>query len=448
MISFIKFNFEVTYRYLKKNLILLTIGVILGSLLSFNQQLIINFVGKLAQNTRYSKKIGIYGFYTLSNLPREISDQVTYNLTDPDGKYRYLPSKIIQSISMSKDNKEVIITLDGSFKWHDGTFLTSRDIKPQIYGAIITPISDDQLKITLQEAFSPINSLLSQPLFKNGSIGLGKFKIANITYRKNFLKSLTLVDTEKNDPPIEVIFYNNHESDLVNAFKLGEINQIFSISDIDNLRQWPNVQITPKLSFDSKYVAIFFNTQKLTDKKTRQAISYATPKTENQKDRCYSPISPLSWAYNPDVKQYDFNPTKAKEMYKTATPFETLTLTVSDPKLLSLAEQIKTQWQQILNINLNIIITAQPNINDFDLILSYGAITKDPDQYLFWHSTQKTNVTKINNPKIDKLLEEGRVTFDFQQRQKIYHEFQKSLLEEAPAIFISFPIAYDVARVF
>ncbi|MDD3998930.1 MAG: hypothetical protein PHR98_02415, partial [Candidatus Shapirobacteria bacterium] len=66
----------------------------------------------------------------------------------------------------------------------------------------------------------------------------------------------------------------------------------------------------------------------------------------------------------------------------------------------------------------------------------------------FWHSTQtKTNITKINHPPIDKLLEEGRQTFDQQERKKIYQEFQKILLEESPAIFLKYPILYTVSRI-
>nr|MBP6989849.1 peptide-binding protein [Candidatus Shapirobacteria bacterium] len=69
-------------------------------------------------------------------------------------------------------------------------------------------------------------------------------------------------------------------------------------------------------------------------------------------------------------------------------------------------------------------------------------------QYLFWHSTQKkTNITKINNPRIDKLLEEGRQTFDQQERKNIYQEFQKNLLEECPAIFLKYPIVYTISRI-
>jgi peptide/nickel transport system substrate-binding protein len=59
----------------------------------------------------------------------------------------------------------------------------------------------------------------------------------------------------------------------------------------------------------------------------------------------------------------------------------------------------------------------------------------------------ETNLTKINNSRIDKLLEEGRQTFDLQKRKEIYFDFQKYLLEESPVIFLSYPTTYFISRV-
>ena len=57
-----------------------------------------------------------------------------------------------------------------------------------------------------------------------------------------------------------------------------------------------------------------------------------------------------------------------------------------------------------------------------------------------------TNITHLNNSRIDKLLEQGRQTFDQQARKQIYYDFQKYLLEESPAIFIKFPTTYNISR--
>ena len=70
----------------------------------------------------------------------------------------------------------------------------------------------------------------------------------------------------------------------------------------------------------------------------------------------------------------------------------------------------------------------------------------DPDQYTLWHSGQMNNITNYKNLRIDKLLEDGRQTVDIQSRIKIYADFQKYLLDDAPATFLYFPDIYTVTR--
>ena len=112
-----------------------------------------------------------------------------------------------------------------------------------------------------------------------------------------------------------------------------------------------------------------------------------------------------------------------------------------------MAEEIKHSWESILNLKTIITIETQIDLNNFDTILTYGSIPSDPDQYTFWHSTQtKTNLTKLDNSRIDKLLEEGRLALDQQERKQIYQDFQRYLLEESPAIFLSYPNIYTINR--
>jgi deoxyuridine 5'-triphosphate nucleotidohydrolase len=124
-----------------------------------------------------------------------------------------------------------------------------------------------------------------------------------------------------------------------------------------------------------------------------------------------------------------------------------INLVVNNRSLLSLAEEIKNSWANILGIEVTLSVINQIDYQNFDAILSYSSTTKDPDQYSFWHSTQtNTNITKLDNSRIDKLLEDGRTTIDTIERKKIYQDFQRYLLEESPAIFISYPITYQVIR--
>jgi len=280
---------------------------------------------------------------------------------------------------------------------------------------------------------------------KKGTLGLGQHQITKLTYQKDFIQTITLVDTQNNNKRKTYHFYDQEEK-LIYAYKLGQIDSIVDISIVNDLSNWPNTKITPISNINNNYIAIFLNTKKLDQKDLRQSLAYATPKTPNKEERCIGPVSPLSWAYNDSIKPYNFSPQRAKELFKNQNISE-INLAVNNRKLLTLADQIKESWQDILGIKVNISIQNQIKTDNFEAVLAFAAIPQDPDQYEFWHSTQKNNITQINDPKIDKLLEEGRQTFDIQKRKEIYLEFQKILLEESPAIFLSYPVTYSIDRV-
>ncbi len=195
------------------------------------------------------------------------------------------------------------------------------------------------------------------------------------------------------------------------------------------------------------YSAIFFNTQKIGPKQLRQALAYATPKTKDKNERCLGPIASSSWAYNPNIKDYTFDTKKAKELFEK-NKVDKINLIISDRRLLAKADEIKTSWSSVLGIEVVLSIENQIDRENYDAVLAYGSIPSDPDQYIFWHSTQtNTNITKLEESRIDKLLEEGRQIMDQVERRKIYVDFQRFLLEESPAVFLSYPTIYTITRV-
>jgi peptide/nickel transport system substrate-binding protein len=82
---------------------------------------------------------------------------------------------------------------------------------------------------------------------------------------------------------------------------------------------------------------------------------------------------------------------------------------------------------------------------NFQALLITQNIPADHDQYSLWHSTQKsgTNISRIDWPRIDKDLEDGRKITDPETRKQKYKDFQRILLDQAPAIFLYFP-KYEV----
>jgi len=442
LIKRLHFRLELFFYYLRKYSLFLLIGTIFGSIVYYNKNRILSSYRQL---TPIVKITGIDGLYNQRNIPAEISGLISYGLTSNSDNDKPIPSPLVEQIDTLNDNQTYIFHLKKDLYWHNGLPFQSQDVVYDIKGLTLKYVNTSTLEIHLATPFAPILSALSQPLFyKSTLIGLGPYRVAKIKYQDGNFQTMVLKSTQ-DQTQLTYKFFNN-ENDLITAFKLGQIDEMSTTSLPEEFNQWPNLNITPQINTYKQYSAIFINTEKMDNKQFRQSLAYATPKTKDKNERCLNPISPNSWAYNPAVKEYGFNPERAKELAQDNTVTQ-LTLSVGDRRLLPLAETIKNSWKEVLNIDTLIIAENQGSNQDFDALLTFGIIPHDPDQYLFWHSTQQsTNLTKLNNSRIDKLLEDGRTTFDYQERKKIYHDFQRYLLEESPAIFLSYPTTYTINR--
>lgn len=442
MFTKIFFKIQLFWFYLKKHFLFVFVFVFLViSFFVFKRQLVYFYQLPIW----HPEIIGLQGRYNIDNLPNEITEKISLGLTTINENQKPIISSLVKNLTIENDTKDYIFTLNEGINWSSGKKFTAYDINYQIPGVDITPITENTVKVTTNNDFSPLLSLLNKPLIKKNYDGLGDYSVSKITYQEGYIKSLVLKPKDKKQYIIKYRFYSN-EQDVINAYKIGNVDQIKINSLPQEFNNWNKTKITKQIETDQKYIAMFINTQKISSKQIRQALAYATPKTKDKNERCLGPISPTSWAYNPKVKEYNLNNTRAKELLKEEQ-LTTLKITVNDRLLLNLAEEIKNSWEKTLGFPVSINIENQINLENYDVLLTYGAITQDPDQYLFWHSTQtNTNITKLNNARIDKLLEEGRQQNDQIERKKIYQEFQTFLLEESPAIFLSYPTLYTITR--
>ena len=139
------------------------------------------------------------------------------------------------------------------------------------------------------------------------------------------------------------------------------------------------------------------------------------------------------------------DPAKAKELLKKVEKIPESVILSTVPAYSEIAEDIKKDWSAI-GVDTKIIVSTELP-SEYQIILIAQAIPSDPDQYNLWHSTQDTtNLSRLKNPRIDKLLEDGRKTSDYAVRFGIYSDFQKFLLEEAPAVFLFYPNSFNISR--
>ena len=394
-------------------------------------------------------RIGLVGKFTINELPKKVQNLISDGLTEIDNQGQVKP-KLAQSWETNHQGKEYLFRLKNNLFWHDGKPVLAEDIQYN-FQDVTTQILDNQtIKFELLEPFSPFPAIVAQSIFKKGLVGTGEYQVKKITHNGQIVEKLTLANQQKKSQPLLIFRFYPTEKTALTAFKLGEIDQLDDIAKLQELDSWLNIQTEAKVKTD-RYVAVFFNTQKpkLEEKSTRQALAYAIDK--HWQPRALGPFNPQSWAYNAQVKKYAYNPAKAKELLTKTNEDEALVIEKIElatvPSLLTVAEEIKKNWEAI-GVATRIKVIASLD-QDYEAILISQQSPSDPDQYVFWHSTQtlSANISHYKSPKLDKLLEDGRKTFDQEKRKTIYFDFQKFLVEDTPAVFLYHPTLYTLTRI-
>ncbi len=435
-----KFTFKLIWEFILRFRGILAIGVVLGALFF----LVLNFVAPLLI-AKQTEKIGLTGRFTPDDLPNLVLENVGEGLTKIDETGAAVPS-IAESWQSDEDGKVWTFHLYKNKKWQDGSNVTADSIKYNFTDVVVKTTDPYTVVFELKTAFSPFPGVVSKPAFKKGLLGTGKWKVTNLSLAGAYVEAITMKDGAGNQKIYK--FYPTEERTKL-AYQLGEVNKLVDLIDPKPFDGWGNTKMDKDVN-RKRFVAIFFNTQDklLSDKAVRQALSYALDKSKYDRERAYSSISPDSWGYNPQVKSYDYDPKKAKDMISelSAEQKKELIITLSTPAtLLSDANQIKKDWEAIgIKVNIQVVPTKPVEYQAFLIIHD---IPSDPDQYPLWHSTEEsTNISKYKSARIDKLLEEGRLELNKDSRKKIYLDFQRFLNEDAPAAFLYHPLSYTISR--
>ncbi|MGE5283926.1 MAG: peptide-binding protein [Actinomycetota bacterium] len=213
------------------------------------------------------------------------------------------------------------------------------------------------------------------------------------------------------------------------------------------------------------------------DRRVRQAIAFAADKKAlvdgvllGLGQEATGPYKPGTWAYNPNVRKYPHDPARAKallaeagwkerdgRLVKDGQPFEFTVLTNAGNEARAKTAAILQQNLAEVGIAMKIrtvewaaFINQFIDKRDFDAVILGWSLAPDPDQYDIWHSS-KTGPKELNfvgfaNPEVDRLLEEGRRTFDIEKRKKAYFRIQEILAEEQPYVFLYVPDALPVVQ--
>lgn len=442
----LRFYYWLILAFFKKNFRLLVLSFILAFIFFI---FLVNFSPFL--NTFFLQKkeiIGRIDQLSVDNLPEEISRLISAPLLMTDNEGRLIPV-LAKSWEMLEEGKIFRFYLQPNLFWSDGEEFTAFNIEMRLKDTQLKPKDAYIIEFQREKPLVIFPYYLTFPLIKYPLKGVGGlYKVVDYRVKDNYLKEIFLLPNQQN-LPIKIFKFYRNEEELVMDYKRGKITQFETnrLSIVNFFSKWRNTKIVKTVDYH-QVLTLFFNLRLKTfqEKEMRKAIAYLIPPLDNFGEKAVGPISPVSWAFNKNLKQYYYDFEKAKkiiEQYQEKNLSSVNFCTFYD--YLSIAEEIKKRIEDCgLKVNLKVVATIP---DDFDILLTIWRLPYDPDQYYFWHSSQpKGNITGYKNLKVDKLLEEGRRTIDKEKRKEIYQEFQKIIVEEIPALFLYYPFVYQIKR--
>ena len=401
--------------------------------------------GLINQVAAPTVRVGLVGDVTPATLPLGIQELISSGLAllNPDGS---LEPALATKWEATDSGKTYAFTIAQNARWHGGDLVEARDINYNIRDVTFTVIAPYAIRATLKEPFAPFLTLVAKPILQTGLKGFGPYRVSNVRLKGEAVQYLRLEPASSQTVPVREYRFYRTETAAITAFELGDVDVLEDMSSSATFTSWKNASVSARLRYD-RVVALYFNTKEpvLAEKSFRQALGFALP--DLGFERAYSPIAKTSWGYTDEIKKYEYDLNQAKKLMvnaKVASQSARLTITTFSP-FVGEAQKIATSWT---NLGVPTTVQVVNEIGQFQVLLSAQTIPPDPDQYPLWHSTQSsTNLTGYVNVKIDKLLEDGRKELDIEKRKKIYADFAKRLVEDAPAIFLYYPTTYTVMRI-
>jgi peptide/nickel transport system substrate-binding protein len=392
-----------------------------------------------------------------------------------------------------------VFHLRSGVKFHDGRPLTSADVKytfDSILDRTVTSPKRGSLAqirsidapdaatviFHLQEPYAGFLWEIARPAigivpsgsaadFSNRLIGTGPFRFVSAEQDDN-------VVIERNDgyfggaPNISGVRFRVVPDAIVRALELRkgsadvEVNSL-TPDMIPVLRRQSTIDVTDSPGTNYQYIAFNFEDAALSKREVRQALAYATNREEiihylyrGQAHPADGPLPKSSWAYEPGIRRYEYDPQKAERLLDTAgfprraeaagmrVKLTLKTSTEESSRLL--AAVLQEQWRKV-GVDLDVrplefaTLFSDMARGSFEIFtLRWVGANNDPDTFFdYIFNSRKippagANRGHYRNPEIDALLDEARVESDREKRRELFSKAQKIIAEDLPYVSLWF----------
>ena len=259
-------------------------------------------------------------------------------------------------------------------------------------------------------------------------------------------------------------------TNLLVQLQTGEIDMMDDVPPLEANRlkeKHPDIGVYPMSGRLYYFVGWNLENTLFESKNVRQALTLSINRQEiidnllyGYGKQCTGPIPPIiAWAFNPNIKPFPYDPQRAKRMLaeegwtdsdgdgwldKDGKSFEFSMKTNMD-------NQVRVDALVMIQDDLREVgIKVTPRLLEWTVYIddifggNYEAciagwsarMSPDPTAVFHSNSTDQFNFVSYSNPRVDELIERGRIEFDRQKAQRIWYEFQKSVYDDQPYTFL------------
>lgn len=398
------------------------------------------------------------------------------------------------------DDTTYIFHLRKGVKFHDGQVLTSDDVvysyksimdgtvKSAFRGAFdrveeIKALSPGTVRMKLKEPYAPFLTLLGIGIvprayaakmgdeYASHPMGTGPYKF--VKFVPDSLLLLAANDKYFGDvPKVKNLKFDIIKDDNVRVLKLlkGDVDLIQNAVPpmlLNKLAEDKHIDRKEDTGVTVSYLGFNLTDPTLSNEKVRKAIAYALDRDaiishrfQGLAVKANSILAPENWAYDKNLKGYDFDPNKAKRLLDRAgypdpdgdgpgKRFGLVYKTSTNKERVDIAQMIAHQLEKV-----GIGIRVEPyewgkfysdiKKGNFQMYsLSWSLLTEPDMFYDVCHSSQWSpggvNRNRYKNSEVDKLVEEGRVAMSRERRKEVYAKVQELVLDELPYV----PLWYE-----
>jgi peptide/nickel transport system substrate-binding protein len=421
---------------------------------------------------------------------------------------------LAESWQVKDGGREILFRLRKGLTWHDGAPVTSDDVKftyeKLVDPSVRTPFGADYarvaavetpdpltVRVRYKEPFSPaleswMKGILPRHVYGTGDfnthpanrhpVGTGPYVFSE--WRPDEKIVLTAnPDYYEGRPHIDRYIFRVIPDNAVQFLELRN-------ESVDSMGLTPDQYKAYDAFFRNyakfrhpafSYTYFGFNLDRplFKDRRVREAFALALDKREiidgvllGMGRPATGPFPPQSWAYDPAVQDYPFDPARARALLaeagwkdadgdgvldKDGRRFEFTVLTNQGNKLREMTAVIMQSHLARVGVKMNIRIIEWSSFlhnfvdkGNFDAVILAWNTGIDPDQFIIWHSSQhgegKYNFVHYANPAADALWVKGQREFDEKKRAEVYHRLHRMIRDDIPYIFLYYPESLPVVH--